>query len=61
MSRTAVVILNFNGEKLLPLFLPSVIQYSPQAEIIVADNASTDDQFSLVRLNFPEVRLILLG
>ena len=60
MSRTAVVILNFNGEKLLPLFLPSVIQYSPQAEIIVADNASTDDSISLVRLNFPEVRLILL-
>jgi GT2 family glycosyltransferase len=60
MSRTAVVILNFNGEKLLPLFLPSVIQYSPQAEIIVADNASTDESVSLVRLSFPEVRLILL-
>ena len=60
MSRTAVVILNFNGEKLLPLFLPSVIQYSPQAEIIVADNASTDESVSVVRLNFPEVRLILL-
>ena len=60
MSRTAVVILNFNGEKLLPLFLPSVIQYSPQAEIVVADNASTDESVSLVRLNFPQVRLILL-
>jgi GT2 family glycosyltransferase len=60
MSRTAVVILNFNGEKLLPLFLPSVIQYSPQAEIIVADNASTDESVSLIRLSFPEVRIILL-
>jgi GT2 family glycosyltransferase len=60
MSRTAVVILNFNGEKLLPLFLPSVIQYSPQAEIIVADNASTDESVPLIRLSFPEVRLILL-
>ena len=60
MSRTAVVILNFNGEKLLPLFLPTVIQYSPKAEIILADNASTDESVSLVRLSFPEVRLILL-
>lgn len=60
MSRTAVVILNFNGEKLLPLFLPSVIQHSPQAEIIVADNASTDESISILKHNFPSVGLILL-
>ncbi|HEX6892296.1 MAG TPA: glycosyltransferase family 2 protein [Chryseolinea sp.] len=60
MSRTAVVILNYNGEKLLPLFLPSVIQHSSQAEIIVADNASTDKSVAIVRQNYPGVRLILL-
>jgi GT2 family glycosyltransferase len=60
MSRTAVVILNYNGEKLLPTFLPSVVQHSPQVEIIVADNASTDESVSIVRRSFPGIRLILL-
>jgi len=60
MSRTAVVILNYNGEKLLPLFLPSVVQHSPQAEIIIADNASTDESVSILRRSFPGIRLILL-
>jgi len=60
MSRTAVVILNFNGEKLLPLFLPSVVQHSSHAEIIVADNSSTDESVQIVKRDFPSVRLILL-
>lgn len=60
MSRTAVVILNYNGEKLLPLFLPSVVKYSPKAEIIVADNASTDESMSILKRDFPSVRLIQL-
>jgi GT2 family glycosyltransferase len=60
MSRTAVVILNYNGEKLLPQFLPSVVQHSPQAEIIIADNASNDESVAIVRQNFPGIRLILL-
>ena len=48
MSRTAIVILNFNGEKLLPQFLPSVIQHSDKAEIIVADNDSRDNTYEHV-------------
>jgi len=60
MSRTAVVILNYNGEKLLRLFLPSVIQYSPGVEIIVADNASTDQSIAILRHEFPAIRTILL-
>ena len=43
MNKIAVVILNWNGEKLLQQFLPSIIQYSENATIYVADNASTDD------------------
>lgn len=58
--KAAVVILNWNGKKYLEQFLPHVIQYSKDvAEIIVADNASTDDSVSFLRSNFPEVRLIL--
>ena len=60
MSRTAVVILNFNGEKLLPLFLPSVVQHSSGAQIIVADNASTDESIQIIKRDFPSVALILL-
>ncbi|MEJ7644462.1 MAG: glycosyltransferase family 2 protein [Chryseolinea sp.] len=60
MSRTAIVILNYNGEDLLRRFLPLVIEHSPDATIIVADNASTDQSISLVRDHFPDVGLIQL-
>lgn len=60
MSRTAVVILNYNGEKLLRQFLPSVIRYSPEADVIVADNGSTDSSVELLKKDFPDVGLILL-
>jgi GT2 family glycosyltransferase len=44
MYRAAVVILNWNGRSFLEQFLPSVTAHSPsRAEIIIADNASTDD------------------
>ena len=56
---TAVVILNWNGRKYLEQFLPSLIQYSKgNAEIIVADNASSDDSISFLTTNFPLVRII---
>jgi GT2 family glycosyltransferase len=61
MSHTAVVILNYNGEKLLPQFLPSVIQHSPEAEIIVADNGSTDQSLALLENQYPQVRIIRLA
>lgn len=60
MSHTAVVILNYNGEKLLPTYLPSVIRCSPSAEVIVADNGSTDQSVDLLLRDFPSVRLIRL-
>ncbi len=56
--KIAVVILNWNGVKLLEQFLPSVIQYSNEADIYVADNASTDDSVAFVRANFPAVKII---
>ena len=60
MTSTAVVILNYNGEKFLSQFLPSVLQHSSGAEIVVADNGSTDQSISLLQKEFPAVRLIRL-
>jgi len=56
--KIAVVILNWNGIKLLEQFLPSVINYSPEAAIYVADNASTDASVAFVKSNFPSVQII---
>ena len=58
--KVAVVILNYNGAAMLGRFLPSVVKYSPDAEIVVADNASTDDSVAVVAKDFPGVRLIQL-
>ena len=58
--KVAVVILNYNGASMLAKFLPSVIEYSPGAGIVVADNASTDDSVAVLRESFPTVRLIQL-
>jgi GT2 family glycosyltransferase len=60
MIKTAVVILNYNGEKLLPQFLPSVIHHSKAAEIFVADNASTDNSIEILQTSFPTVQIIRL-
>ena len=61
MPKTAIVILNWNGAKMLRQYLPSVLQYSrDEATVYVADNASTDDSLELLRQHFPEVQLILL-
>ena len=58
MTTVAVVILNYNGEKLLRQFLPSVIQHSHPAEVIVVDNGSTDGSAKLVQEKFPTVTFI---
>ena len=56
--KIAVVILNWNGVRLLEQFLPSVSKYSPEATIYVADNASTDTSISFVKENFPTIKII---
>ncbi|MFD2727800.1 glycosyltransferase family 2 protein [Hyunsoonleella rubra] len=56
--KIAVVILNWNGKKLLEQFLPSVVHHSVGADIYVADNASTDDSIVFVEKNFPSVKII---
>ncbi|SIR29117.1 glycosyltransferase family 2 protein [Maribacter ulvicola] len=56
--KIAVVILNWNGEVLLERYLPSVINYSNDADIYVADNASTDGSVAFVTANYPTVKII---
>ncbi len=58
MDKIAVVILNWNGIRLLEQFLPSVLQFSAEATIYVADNASTDASVNFVRQNFPTIKII---
>lgn len=60
MKQTAVVILNYNGAGMLRRFLPSVIEYSPEASMYVADNGSSDESCDVVRNEFPAVKLMVL-
>lgn len=59
---TAIVILNWNGEKYLQQFLPILTKYTPDTdvEIIVADNASTDSSLQVMKDYFPAIRTIVL-
>lgn len=59
--KIAVVILNWNGKSFLEKFLPQVIKYSSPADIIVADNRSTDNSVQFLKANFPSVRIIELS
>lgn len=56
--KIAVVILNWNGAELLQQFMPKMMAYSQEAEIYVADNASTDDSILVLQKQFPEVKII---
>ncbi len=58
--KIAIVILNWNGKKLLAQFLPEIIRYSDPdyCAIYVADNASTDDSMQFIKTNFSTVKII---
>lgn len=57
----SIVILNWNGRKFLEQFLPSVVAstYS-NFNIVVADNASTDDSIPFLRSYYPLIKIIEL-
>lgn len=60
IPKVAVVILNWNGVQFLEQFLPSVLSSTyTNLEIIVGDNASTDESISFIKSNYPSVRIIL--
>lgn len=60
MARIAVIILNWNGKKLMQDFLPSVVKYTDPAigRVVVADNASTDGSVEWLAERFPAVEVI---
>ena len=61
MEKLAIVILNWNGEKMLKEYLPTVLRYScDEAKVYVADNASTDGSLEMLRKDFPTCSLIEL-
>ncbi|MBK9290727.1 MAG: glycosyltransferase family 2 protein [Bacteroidetes bacterium] len=59
MKDIAVVILNYNGKRFLERFLSDVLRFSPEADVIVADNASTDGSVEWLRANYPEAGIII--
>ncbi|MBQ8456574.1 MAG: glycosyltransferase family 2 protein [Prevotella sp.] len=61
MDKVAIVILNWNGQKMLHQYLPTVLNYSrDEATVYVADNASTDDSLQMLASEFPECKTIVL-
>ena len=59
--KTAVVILNWNTEGFLKEFLPGLISSVEKvdgAEVVVADNASTDGSMEVMHTQFPEIKTI---
>ncbi|MFT4032875.1 MAG: glycosyltransferase family 2 protein [Siphonobacter sp.] len=60
MNLLAIVILNYNGRSYLEKFLPSVLAYSDNHPIYIADNASVDDSVSWLRTHYPQVHLVQL-
>ena len=58
MARVSIVILNHNGRAFLEQFLPSVLKFSEGHEVVVADNASTDQSVDFLKGHFPQIRLL---
>lgn len=57
--KAAIIILNWNGRKMLETFLPSVTQHTTgNHHVIVADNGSTDDSIEFLKAHYPQVQLI---
>lgn len=60
-KEVAVVILNWNGKSFLEQFLPSIVKNSiEEADVIVADNFSSDDSIHFIKENYPQVKILPL-
>ena len=62
MKKVSVVILNWNGLKLMKEFLPSVREFTDLsiADVVIADNGSEDDSLDYVKSNFPEFKVFAM-
>lgn len=56
--RTAVVILNWNGVDFLKQFLPTLITHTPQGQVVVIDNRSTDESLQYISKHYSSIRVI---
>ena len=59
--RVGIIILNWNGKKLLEKFLPSVVQHSVGHDIYLADNNSTDDSVAFTQKHFSQVQILKMN
>lgn len=60
--KVSVVILNWNGQKMLEEYLPNIIAHCamPDVELVIIDNGSTDNSVSWLETHYPDIRLVLL-
>ena len=58
MTKVIIAILNYNGVGFLEKFLPAFLQNSNDHQIVIIDNASTDDSLSWLKTNYPMIQTI---
>jgi len=59
---TAVVILSYNGRKWHELFLPKIVEQAKDGyDVIVVDNASTDDTYQYLLDNYPTIKTLQIA
>ena len=59
MKKIAVVILNWNGKNFLDDLLPTLVQHTPpEVDIVVGDNASSDNSVEFLKQNYPQIQII---
>lgn len=56
----SIVIPNFNGQKLLEKYLPTVITAAKGNEVIVVDDGSSSNDVQYIHQNFPSVKVVAL-
>ena len=60
MVKTAIVVLNYNGVDYLRQFLPKTIKFSPECQVVVIDNNSSDDSVGYLENHHPDIQIIKL-
>jgi GT2 family glycosyltransferase len=56
--KVSIIIPNYNGKDLLQKNLPQVLKAAPKAEVIVVDDASTDDSHEYLSKYYTQVKII---
>ena len=58
-EKVSVIIPNYNGRNLLSKTLPKIMENCSNCEIMVIDDASTDDSVQFIKKNFKKVHLLI--